>query len=363
MTAMVVELNDLRHALAAVMPHVPSPKHDERLARVRLTPQSQNVELTATDRYTMGLALVSVLEYQEADVDVIDLSAADVGKILAVHTAPKKGVEAHVRIQCDSSVVTVTDVSGLMDGESLILERTTSSDTFPDLRRAFAGTLRAGHVIDGEMWFSGSLLHRFEAAQRVYGRALIVEPTKQRGSLIVRCGESFLGQIALIRPDEDDILQSKGWVESWATRITREVEAVTWQDLVEALDHSESAAVSDGEPAVREPLATVTDLRTAPTVLTTADLAAVSGDKRVAQEIDLLIQAAELVVTTQFASTAMLQRKLRVGFAKAARLMDALEEAGAVGPGDGSKAREVITVPDHLSALITTIRAYNSTKD
>ncbi len=156
------------------------------------------------------------------------------------------------------------------------------------------------------------------------------------------------GDLLMLGPSSSAPHRIQGcWVEE------SEVRAIVkhWKDQAPEYDEDQSVAVSDpsggGSRPSGSPIPPSGGISDSPPSMDAITAPPVGG----AEDGDeLLAQAMELVVETQLGSTSMLQRKLRVGFARAGRIMDLLEEAGVVGPSTGSKARDVLISPEELAA-------------
>jgi len=133
---------------------------------------------------------------------------------------------------------------------------------------------------------------------------------------------------------------------------------VSEAEVTAVVAHWRGQAATGGQPT--PPAATLAPAAKAPAgpAVDTAVVDALDDDERA-----LLREAAELVVTSQFGSTSMLQRKLRIGFAKAGRLMDQLDQMRVVGPSEGSKARDVLVTADELPDLLAALGDQPATTD
>ncbi|WP_063039674.1 DNA translocase FtsK [Nocardia pseudovaccinii] len=308
-TTITVGTADLRQALTAVLPHAGKDKDLPEYSRVRLTVDREHVTVSATDRITMALAIVSIWEDAAHEPCVVELLPEDAKKLLTVFKAGKADQgdpEYRLRLDIDAERLTVTDCSGMdmgIDGRSLRIPRLPTGDVLG----VVAGTIALAH--DGQaallldMSVSGEKLARFKTAATTYESLVSVEARGER-MVLIRCGESFLGLMLSRKLDEDDIKRAREHARSWSERLP---------DILAA------GKVEQGDVADQERYR----------------------------------HAVELVVTTQFGSASMVQRRLGIGYARARALIERMEEDGIVGPTKvGGGTRDVLVSADGLSGLL-----------
>lgn len=370
---------ELLKALKGVACHASADPELPKLNRVRFEVTGDTLAVTATDLYTAGHARISVDNAYGDDRFHFDLTPQECKEITQVLAVKDDGNDHFLRVDAKDQHVIVTDVSGFgFDGKSLQLIRYPAGE-FPDVVKMIGGFIRDPQADGEHLVTDGPRLRQFTTTAAAYAQPLVIQARGAKGVLVVTCGEHFIGALMPVRSDEGFDAELRATMDAWlrdipdpGVGVPRSIDPTRFgkDDVVDLSDTepTEDEAREPGPGQTEVPLAhepTRPNLSVVPDPFTPpVEPAAAADDGNVGDEqadepvddVDLVVEAAELVITTQFGSASMLQRKLRVGFVKARSLMEALERFGVVGPDRGTVSRDVVVKVEDKDKALTRIR-------
>lgn len=231
-----VQTADLRAGLLATVPHVADDDYPS-IHRVRCSVGvggAGDMVVMATNRFTVGVSIVSVWEHATGEQFEFDLMPADVKSILFEFPPRKQVDDDDVLITVGPNEVTVQDASGLFPDASkaLTLPRVPNEEQYPNLPALIRTTIErglGGDLAADRLTVNSSLLQLFHAgAGRAYkGEPLVIEPGPDGKALVIACGESFLGLLMPMRPPEDESSRIRQYRAAWMSRLPQSLSSVS----------------------------------------------------------------------------------------------------------------------------------------
>ena len=235
-----VETRDWHAGLSAVRKHT-GPKDDLPLLSVVhcIAEPDGNLFLMATDRYTVGMAVVSIWDdhVKSGEMVEFDLGPGDVADLQIFKPGKDDNPENRLRLDVGANEITVTEVAGMIATDadkSLTLPRLVFTDKYPPVGKLIARGIdqavalreraedvgTASSALVDEVFSQAVLWGRFDAAAAAYKEPWVLQRTAEaRGGFLVSVGESFVGMLMPIRPDDDVITKHRAWQRDWRRRL------------------------------------------------------------------------------------------------------------------------------------------------
>lgn len=224
MPDITVSAADLCAAVRAVVPHADArhPDDDQTYCRVRFTIAGENLHVYATQRVTVALALVSILDHGTGEAGSFDLTVHEAKELVQLFKPSKSHAEVgdDLLVEFDTGEVKVTDIGGLVPGKSTTWPMSLH-DGWADIEALVGKHVHAGvlHSPPDAWWTAGRFAGLFTTASIVYRDALRFAWAAPK-TLLVSCGESFIGVLSVspVPPGADD--DSSGYDEAaWRARL------------------------------------------------------------------------------------------------------------------------------------------------